>query len=52
MIFDKFTWVGLMITALGWTLLLSSPQLIELLQVSPAGPAFTGTCQQSRNARF
>jgi hypothetical protein len=31
MIFDRLTWVGLMITALGWTLLLSSPQLIELL---------------------
>jgi len=30
MIFDRLTWVGLMITALGWTLLLSSPQLIEL----------------------
>jgi len=30
MIFDKLTWVGLMITALGWTLLLSSPQLIEI----------------------
>ena len=30
MIFDKLTWVGLMNTALGWTLLLSSPQLIEI----------------------
>jgi hypothetical protein len=30
MIFDRLTWVGLMITALGWTLLLSAPQLVEL----------------------
>ncbi len=30
MIFDRLTWVGLMLTALGWTLLLSAPQLIEL----------------------
>jgi hypothetical protein len=30
MIFDRLTWVGFMITALGWTLLLSAPQLIEL----------------------
>lgn len=29
--FDKMTWVGLMIVALGWTLLLSAPQLAELL---------------------
>ncbi len=29
--FDKMTWVGLMIVALGWTLLLSAPQLSELL---------------------
>jgi hypothetical protein len=36
MLFDKLTWVGFMIVALGWALLLSAPQLVELL------PAFTG----------
>lgn len=30
MTFDRLTWIGLMITALGWTLLLSLPQLTEL----------------------
>jgi prepilin-type processing-associated H-X9-DG protein len=29
--FDKMTWVGLMIVALGWTLLLSAPQLGDFL---------------------
>lgn len=29
--FDKMTWIGLMIAALGWALLLSSPQLAEVL---------------------
>lgn len=29
--FDKMTWVGLMIAALGWTFLLSALQLTELL---------------------
>lgn len=29
--FDKMTWVGLMIVALGWTLLLSAPQLADFL---------------------
>lgn len=29
--FDKMTWIGLMIVALGWTLLLSSPQVADFL---------------------
>jgi prepilin-type processing-associated H-X9-DG protein len=29
--FDKMTWVGFMIVALGWTLLLSAPQLTDFL---------------------
>jgi prepilin-type processing-associated H-X9-DG protein len=29
--FDKMTWIGLMIVALGWTLLFSSPQLADFL---------------------
>jgi hypothetical protein len=31
MTFDRFTWIGFMIVALGWTLLLSAPQLAELV---------------------
>ena len=31
MIFDRLTWVGFMIVALGWTLLFSAPQLVEAL---------------------
>lgn len=31
MTFDRLTWVGLMIVALGWTFLLSKPQLAELV---------------------
>lgn len=31
MSFDKMTWVGFMIVALGWTLLLSAPQLLDFL---------------------
>jgi hypothetical protein len=31
MIFDRLTWVGFMIVALGWALLFSTPQLAELL---------------------
>ena len=31
MIFDKLTWVGFMIVALGWALLFSTPQLVEIL---------------------
>lgn len=31
MIFDKLTWVGLMIVALGWALLFSAAQLTELM---------------------
>jgi len=31
MIFDRLTWVGFMIVALGWALLFSAPQLDELL---------------------
>jgi hypothetical protein len=30
MIFDRLTWLGFMITALGWTLLLSAPHFVEL----------------------
>ncbi|MCI0600212.1 MAG: hypothetical protein L0Y60_11970 [Beijerinckiaceae bacterium] len=30
MIFDRLTWVGFMVAALGWTLLLSAPQLSDL----------------------
>ncbi len=29
--FDKMTWIGLMIVALGWSLQLSSPQLADFL---------------------
>jgi prepilin-type processing-associated H-X9-DG protein len=29
--FDKMTWIGLMIVALGWSLLLSAPQLTHFL---------------------
>lgn len=36
MIFDKLTWIGFMIVALGWALLLSAPQLAELV------PTLTG----------
>jgi prepilin-type processing-associated H-X9-DG protein len=31
MIFDRLTWVGFMIVALGWALLFSTPQLVEAL---------------------
>jgi len=31
MIFDRLTWIGFMVAALGWTLLLSASQLTELL---------------------
>jgi hypothetical protein len=31
MIFDRLTWVGFMIAALGWALLFSAPQLAEIL---------------------
>jgi hypothetical protein len=31
MVFDRLTWVGFMIVALGWTLLFSAPQLVEAL---------------------
>ena len=31
MILDRLTWVGFMIVALGWALLISAPQLAELL---------------------
>ena len=31
MVFDRLTWVGFMIAAFGWTLLLSTPQAVELL---------------------
>lgn len=31
MIFDRLTWVGFMIVALGWALLFSAPQLAEYL---------------------
>jgi len=31
MIFDRLTWVGFMVIALGWALLFSAPQLAELL---------------------
>ena len=31
MIFDRLTWVGFMIVALGWVLLFSAPQLVEAL---------------------
>ncbi|WP_036261326.1 hypothetical protein [Methylocapsa aurea] len=31
MIFDRLTWIGLMIVALGWTLLLSAVQLTDLV---------------------
>jgi hypothetical protein len=30
MIFDKVTWVGLMVAAFGWTLVVSTPQLTDL----------------------
>jgi hypothetical protein len=31
MIFERLTWVGFMIVALGWALLFSAPQMTELL---------------------
>jgi hypothetical protein len=31
MVLDRLTWVGFMIVALGWALLISAPQLAELL---------------------
>jgi len=31
MVYDRLTWVGFLITALGWTLLLAAPQVIELI---------------------
>jgi hypothetical protein len=31
MIFDRITWIGLMIVALGWSLLLSATQLTDLV---------------------
>ena len=43
MIFDRLTWVGFMIVALGWALLFSAPQLAELLA------SFTG---RSMNAGY
>ncbi len=43
MIFDRLTWVGFMIVALGWALLFSAPQLAELLAI------FTG---RSMNAGY
>jgi hypothetical protein len=30
MVFDKLTWIGFMITAFGWTLLLAAPQVMEV----------------------
>jgi len=43
MIFDRLTWIGFMIVALGWALLFSTPQLAELLA------SFTG---RSMNAGY
>jgi hypothetical protein len=31
MIFDRLTWMGFMVVALGWAFLFSAPQLAELL---------------------
>jgi hypothetical protein len=31
MIFDRLTWVGFMVVALGWALLFSTPQLAEVI---------------------
>ncbi len=31
MVLDRLTWVGFMIVALGWALLIAAPQLAELL---------------------
>jgi hypothetical protein len=36
MIFDRLTWVGFMITAFGWSLLLAAPQVTELF-ATPTG---------------
>ena len=43
MIFDRLTWVGFMIVALGWALLFSAPQLVEAL-ASLTGRSMNAAC--------
>lgn len=38
MISDRLTWVGFVIVALGWALLISAPQLVELISSLTGNP--------------